>query len=415
MITREEADAVAAVWAARDSQRRGYDCTPMVHEFDQGFLVWSRQPHGVMVQPDDGGTTVIDRVTGEISSYPSLPPDAVAQQYRQARAVRGERILTADPQVELRRLISRLPVPTTAIHLTVGSDQHGYEMFIARGAKGDQTLNHHPLVVAYLNALPRGHVVRGGDRHAELIVLSDALHEYDRRRAAVGWPLLTVDDARLLFQGCQFETHRVREPGDPNGGKSHQPAESSIRALVHFGVLHPDDLVWAEEMEPWAPPPGVADPDPARFPPDVCEVLKSSAWEPSFSYPMFAQASIDVAVQAGGHTPFPAAVAALTAFPSLVSMRRRPGRDVWIRQFDIDPRETAHNAATLADFGRVIGSRLFPIGTEEGDSILAVDERGYIFAIDQAGEWFIAPGIDQAVIALIQGHGAARVRDDGSW
>ncbi len=46
MITREEADAVAAVWAARDSQRRGYECTPMVHEFDLGYLVWSRQPHG---------------------------------------------------------------------------------------------------------------------------------------------------------------------------------------------------------------------------------------------------------------------------------------------------------------------------------------------------------------------------------
>ncbi len=68
-------------------------------------------------------------------------------------------------------------------------------------------------------------------------------------------------------------------------------------------------------------------------------------------------------------------------------------------------------ADTLADFGAVLGVRLFPLGTERGDSIIAVDERGRIFALDQAGEWFLGLDIDAALTTLLLG----RVRDDGTW
>ncbi|WP_033339671.1 SUKH-3 domain-containing protein [Catenuloplanes japonicus] len=418
MITREEADALAAVWAERDSLRHGYQCTPELYEFDLGYVIWTRRPQGVFTQPDDGGRTVVDRETGELSAFPSLPPAMVEEQYRRTRRIR---IRTADPAVELRRTLRRLPTPTTAAHLTVGSDETGYDLFIARGAKGDQTLNHHPLVRDYLSALPAGHLVRGGDRHAEILALSDALHEHDRRLRAQDAPPLTLDTARELLRGAMLEVFPVREPGDPVLAEPLLPAESSIRALAHFGVLPESDLVFAEEQFPEPPPPGleVAEPDPARFPPDVAEDLKSAAWEPNFAYPVYAEEGIKEAVAVAGrrhrHESFPAALAALTEFPLLASSRRGPGRDVWIRRVQINPARNAYNADTLADFGRLIGTRLFPMGSEEGHSIIAVDERGNVFALDQAGEWFLGATVDQAMIALLQGHAPARVRDDGTW
>ena len=47
--------------------------------------------------------------------------------------------------MELRRNARRRPAPTTAAHLTVDG-----RLFIARGAKGDQEIQHHPLVAAQL-------------------------------------------------------------------------------------------------------------------------------------------------------------------------------------------------------------------------------------------------------------------------
>ena len=37
MIDRQEAERVAAAWARRESVRRGYECTPMLVEFDLGY------------------------------------------------------------------------------------------------------------------------------------------------------------------------------------------------------------------------------------------------------------------------------------------------------------------------------------------------------------------------------------------
>ena len=63
----------------------------------------------------------------------------------------------------------------------------------------------------------------------------------------------------------------------------------------------------------------------------------------------------------------------------------------------------------------MIGATLFPIGTENGDAILAVDERGRVFALDQAGEWFLGADIDAALTSLLPAGPAARIRDDGTW
>ncbi|HEU4423380.1 MAG TPA: SUKH-3 domain-containing protein, partial [Pilimelia sp.] len=116
------------------------------------------------------------------------------------------------------------------------------------------------------------------------------------------------------------------------------------------------------------------------------------------------------------HLSFPAAQRLLTEFPGLVCGRRGPGNRHWIRVFEINPSAVAQSADVLADLGSLLRTRLFPIGGEgNGDTLLAVDEYGRVFALDQAGEWFIGDDIDAALVNLITGGPAARIRDDGTW
>ena len=65
----------------------------------------------------------------------------------------------------------------------------------------------------------------------------------------------------------------------------------------------------------------------------------------------------------------------------------------------------------------MIGAPLFPLGVEaRGDAILALDDRGRVFALDQGGEWFLGEGIDAVPTGLLTGDGPAeRIRDDGTW
>ena len=48
MISRQDAEQIAAEWARRESVRRGYECTPMMSEFDLGYVVWTKEPPAVL-------------------------------------------------------------------------------------------------------------------------------------------------------------------------------------------------------------------------------------------------------------------------------------------------------------------------------------------------------------------------------
>ncbi|WBB77359.1 SUKH-3 domain-containing protein [Micromonospora sp. WMMD882] len=409
MIDRQQAEQLASVWARRDSQRLGHECVPVVEEFDVGYVISSTVAGGVPTVPGDLPTTVVDRETGEVSHWPRLPAEIVAQTYRQRRpSQRAPR--TVDPAAQLLREIHRLPTPGTAAHLTVDG-----RTYVAQGAKGDVEVNHHPMIQGYLSSVPTGHLVRGGDRHAELVVVSDVLHEYDHQRALAGQPPLDFEEYLALLETARLEIFRVREPGDPAGGPADRPCDSCLTALVHLRLRPWADLAY---VEPWRPDPQPL-PDPNRFPAEVAHSLAAAGWRPEFGDELLAEAAIDEtceAVVGSAQLPrFPAALQALTAFPSLSSGRRGPGEAVWISRFQVDPLPVAHSVASLVDFGRVLGVRLFPIGTERQDSILAVDERGRIFALDQAGEWFLGPDVDAALTTLLLGRAPARVHDDGTW
>jgi hypothetical protein len=411
MIMRDEAERIAAVWAYRDSLRRGQEHTPRVEEFELGYVVWSTPPPNAPAVPGEDPRTVIDKETGELTFWPSVPTPMIQQMYRDHRAQRPPAVRTADPAVELRRNTTRLPTPSIAAHLTL----HG-QLHREHGAKGDQELRHHPLVRHYLDQLPPGHLVRGGDRHAELIVLSDVLHEHDQRRSAAGQPPLTLDTARELLAGAHLEVFRVRETGDPVGGLAKHACESCIIALVHFGALDWGQLGWTEE---WRPQPQTL-PDPHRFPADVAHALVDAGWRlPDLSNRVSVARIVREVTSVAGlvhrHESFPAAEETIYAFPGLVAGRMGPGEQLWIRRFLIEPSSAAHTADTLADFAAVLSARLFPIGTEQNDSILAVDEHGRVFALDQAGEWFLGATIDEALTNLLLGRAVPRVKGDGSW
>ncbi|MFF4876440.1 SUKH-3 domain-containing protein [Micromonospora sp. NPDC000668] len=410
MIDRQQAEQLAAIWAHRDSLRLGYQCTPTVDEFDLGYVITSVVPAEVRTVPGDLPTTVIDKQTGKVTTWPRVPSTVVADMYRRSQPTGSTAARTVDQSSLLVREIHRAATPNTTAHLTIDG-----RIWTAQGTKGDVPLNHHPLIRTYLDQLPAGELVRGGEGHAELIVVSDVLHEYDHRRAADGIAPMGRAEAAALLEDARFEIFRIREPGDPAGGPAERPCDSCINFLVRANVLPESTRAYTEA---WYPP-AETDPDPGRFPPEVANALVAAGWRPHLGDQLMAAAAVrDVTAvpgQAHRHAVFPAVMETLTAFPSLVGARRGPGEQVWISRFDIRPHTIAHTADTLADFGAVLGARVFPIGTEQQDSILAVDERGRVFALDQAGEWFLGDSIDAALTTLLLGRAPARVGDDGTW
>ncbi|WBC04027.1 YwqJ-related putative deaminase [Micromonospora sp. WMMA1976] len=410
MIERQQAEQIASVWARRDSDRLGFPCTPEVEEFDLGYVVSSVVSTEARALPGDLPTTVIDKETGEVSTWPRVPATAVERMYRQRRPAEPRPPRTVDPAAQLLRELTRLPTPGAAAHLTLDGRQH-----VAQGAKGDVEVRHHPLVQSYLDDLPAGHLVRGGERHAEMIVVSDALYEHDHRRATEGLPPLSIEDARDLLGTSRIESFRIREAGDPLGGQADLPCDSCVRFLVRFAVLPWPDLAFVEE---WRPEPREVI-EPGRFPDEVAHALIDGGWQISMFNEALAMGAMtetkEIAGQHHRHEPFPAAEAALTAFPAVLSRRRGPGAEVWISRFTTNPLRAAHTADSLADFGALIDARLFPLGSERQESILAVDEHGRVFALDQAGEWFLGADIDAALTTLLLGRAPARVRDDGTW
>ena len=415
MITREDAEEIAAGWARRESERRGYECAPMVSEFDLGYVVWTKQPPTVLPIPGDGGRTVIDRATGVLTTWPSVPPDVLAELYREHQPAVAAQRRTVDPEIELRRNARRLPSPTTAAHLTVDG-----RLFRARGAKGDQQIHHHPLVAQHLGTVDPRALVRGAERHAELIVLSDVLHEADRLREEAGDPALTLDEARAWLRTAGFEAFFVREAGDPLGGEPARSCETCIVALVNLALLPWSHLALAEE---WPPMYDDRVAQPGRFPDDLARMMADGGWKPLNrpSAEALGDAKINDVVRVAGrrhrHRPFPAVRAMVDDFPLLRVRRRGPGVRRAIRLLSLDPMDAAYTADVLAELAEVVGAPLFPIGMEDwGDSLLAMDERGRVFGLDQGGEWFLGETLDEAIVGLLTGDGPAeRIRDDGSW
>ncbi|GAA3386869.1 YwqJ-related putative deaminase [Cryptosporangium minutisporangium] len=237
-ITANEARRIAARWVAESSP----DLSPQLYEFDAGFVVW-----GAGAEPQLGaGRGVIDRETGELSVWPALPVEVVAQRYRAALPAQSALPLPrpdGDQLTQVRRDLDRVGTPATITYLLLDGPP-----VTARSVKGDSAPQHHPLVEDALQRLPVEFRERGYQRCSEVVALSVALLAEDARRAGVGAPPTTLDEARKrVFRGAELVTYRVREPADPQDAVAGAPCLSCLAMLAYFGfdVAPPEDF-WAE-------------------------------------------------------------------------------------------------------------------------------------------------------------------------
>lgn len=158
-----------------------------------------------------------------------------------------------------------------------------------------------------------------------------------------------------------------------------------------------------------------------RFSAEVAEVLGEAGWSQGRrTDEQTAQAVHLVCDQVGRHgariEAFDAAIAVLNEFGGLYVVQDGPGRDLRRRPFALDPTQVAATAETLADFGRLLDTRLFPLGMEgDHDSVLVIDESGRFFALDHAGEWYLGESIEAALTTLVTGTQPPRIDDDGRW
>lgn len=159
----------------------------------------------------------------------------------------------------------------------------------------------------------------------------------------------------------------------------------------------------------------------AGVPAEVTAVLTGAGWTPGrrvvAATTRVLQQISELAGRDGARLePFAAAVRVLDEFGGLYVAQDGPGRDLRRRPFALDPTLAAATAETLVDFGRVLGTRLFPLGAEgDQDTVLAIDEYGRVFALDHTGEWYLGENIAAALTTLVTGVQPPRVRDDGSW
>lgn len=226
MITLHEARRIAARWVAETSP----DLAPELYEFDAGFVV-----RGAGDEPQLGaGRGVIDRETGELSVWPALPVEVVAQRYTAERPVHGRPRLS-----QLRRDLDRVGTPATITYLMLDGPP-----VTARSVKGDDLPEHHPLVRDALRRLPLEFRERGYERCSEVVALSAALFAEDARRPRPA----TLDEARKrVFRGAELVTYRVREPADAQDAVPGAPCLSCLAMLAYFGfdIAPPEDF-WNE-------------------------------------------------------------------------------------------------------------------------------------------------------------------------
>ncbi|GHJ44930.1 hypothetical protein Cs7R123_22720 [Catellatospora sp. TT07R-123] len=416
MVTELEARRLAEQLARAAAEPGDPPLRAHVAEFPECFIVWALPDpdDDVPPPPGAGARTVIDRNTAALSTYPSVPLEHVRSLHRARLAEHPPAPVTADPLARLRR-VGGLEFPGLAAELTPADGRTRR----ATGAKGDQLLRHHPMIADWLADQPAGSLVRGAARHAELIVLSDWLHELDQRAAADGSPPIdlaavrglaaTVEDVRLTL---------LRDPDDPLNDTPAGPCDTCLALWIHVG-LAPASAAPAPR-EPVTPLTGI----PAALaglPEDIAVTLAAGGWDRpvrvdgrELSSAEWADLSVR-ALAAHGHPPLAALREAIVKFPYLASVRRGPGVAQRVRPFEFGAELVSETAAVLARFAEVVRAPLAPIGAEhDGDGIIAIDAHGRVWVLDQAGEWYAGPDLDTAFTVLLQGHPMPRVRDDGN-
>ena len=356
-------------WAAR---RQVPPDQVILDEKELGYGIWAP---GRPAQYFD----FIDKVTGRAVAF--TIPDHLDQQY--AKQLEHEQGLLprpgyGGPAVDPPALVAEASVNDGQVFVTAR----------AVSARTGPPPRLHPLVAAWLSAIPPAARVRGAERHAELVALSAALTDADARRAAAGRP--PIDPAEAGGPRARIglsQQFRIREPGDPLAGAM---GSSCATCAQIFGRPEPGNrtLTWRRRRAGRYR----LHRDPARPAADVIDRVAAVA-----------------GVQAR-HEPFPAAAAALTRYLGKGWHVEEPGRAVRTSAFTIDPLAVADSADTLARVAGPAGAPLFPLGPAGLDGLLAIAGDGRVLLIDDAGEWLLGAAIRPALDTLVLGLAADRIR-----
>ncbi|WSA94260.1 SUKH-3 domain-containing protein [Streptomyces sp. NBC_01795] len=152
-----------------------------------------------------------------------------------------------------------------------------------------------------------------------------------------------------------------------------------------------------------------------RFPVAVDDPLRNAGWEPGRWDIRQAERWADTLrghTSPGGHrhAVFPAAVEVWAEFGALNIVPTGPGRHLAPAPVLIDPLPGLHAARTLSDLGRALDTQICPLGTEgEGEALLVIDAQRRVYSLDPTGDWYLGPGFDAALSALLMGLVPARL------
>jgi hypothetical protein len=125
-----------------------------------------------------------------------------------------------------RAVIGRV-LPLTAGALLIGDTVYQHTSI-----RGDTAPDLHPLVRRFLHELPVESRERYAGGCAEVVLVSDRLHEAER---LAGHPL-TAAAARAELWGAQVSVCWIREKGDPAHGRPAPPCRSCAALLEWLGV-----------------------------------------------------------------------------------------------------------------------------------------------------------------------------------
>jgi SUKH-3 immunity protein/YwqJ-like deaminase len=403
LITRADAELLVNSWAEAAAERAGGgDWVGMLEEYDFGYVGWVKQPPEVRPEPGSGVRSVIDRDTGDVIPWGSIPAPMVADNYRAGRPPIA--VSTVDPVMRVREQARPGLKMNTAASITLSFDRR---MRTAYGARGDYDLNHHPVVREFLAAQPPGHMSRGADRHADMILISDVLHAHD---AFSGAPT-TLETARRIIRGVQrFTTVRIRPPEAGSGGRAWQ-CYTCIAAWVHIGLY--DDRILAAYRPRGATvvkciPRDDLPPELLALGPDYEDDSEPgqpvSKWDERW-------------LRQNGRPLIRAKLEMMRKyFRVTTSVGSVPGQVHRVEGVYVRPNFTPLYDGLATEFGRRFGLQAYGIGSENGgEAVYVGDELGRVFALDQGGEWYLGGSIDEALVTAVYGRHQPKVRADGTW
>lgn len=401
MATIDDALRLAERFAVEATLRDGKPYRGLVEEFAHGWCVWIAPPLTDPEPPElgSGVTVVLDRHSGLIGYYPAWSTEQVAARYQP-----GSATLTPGPPRPSRAEASlALPGPAR-IAMVLTAQNAGV---LAQSVRGDAAPVHHRLVADWLAAQPAGRLVRGADRHAELVLLSKLFTDWERTGSTdpmAMWPALS--ERRPTSYPTMSDMPLGLGPGLP----------CCVTCHLAWQALGGDlaAVDWTEPREPVAA--GQA-PDPERFSPRVAAVLTEGGWTGGGLDPAQVDRLLVQARDAYGAWHDEAAAAAardvFVRYPQLSTRATVAGVDCLAQQFALSLPDEFCPVPELAAFERRLGVPVCPIGVETAFNILVVDARGRFFVLDQGGDWYLGEHVDEALANLAGGRAPGRLREDG--